>query len=91
MRYALTGWGAALLMPQFLMERVLKKFNEGRHVVVYDGGVFSEAEKLKIDRMKNAMGVSYSAFINRLRGLEMLDTLPFDIYMKEKLKVGREK
>ena len=83
--------GAALLMPQFLMERVLRKYNEARHVVVYDGGVFSEAEKLKIDRMKNAMGVSYSAFINRLRELEMLDTLPFDIYMKEKLKVGREK
>ena len=83
--------GAALLMPTFLMERVLRKYHDGDHVTIYEGGIFSEKEKLKISRMTNAMGVSYSAFINRLRELEMLDTVPFEIYMRDKLEVGRER
>ena len=80
--------GAALLMPGFLMEKAIEKFNNGEHVIYYDGGIFSQTEKLKIGKMINALGVSFSAFVNRLRELDLIDRHPFAEYMTNELHVG---
>ena len=71
---------AALLTPEYMVKRVLERYNGGRPVICYDGAIFDQDEKLKIERMTNAMGVSFSEFINRLRELHLLDLHPFSEY-----------
>ena len=80
--------GAAVLMPMFLVSRVLKKHNNNRKVICYDGGVFSQSQKVAIQKMANDLGVSYSALINRLRELDFLEIHPIDEYITEKLGLG---
>lgn len=79
--------GAAILMPQFLVEKVLKKLNDSHPVLCYDGGVFAQEEKLTIQTMADNLGVSYSAFVNRLKELNLLDCHPIEEYF-ERLHIG---
>lgn len=80
--------GAAVLMPMFLVEKTLKKYNNGRPLRVYDGGVFAEEDKLNAQRMADCLGVSFSAFINRLRELRLLDCYPIEKYIENTLRFG---
>ena len=79
---------ACFLMPRFLIERVLKRYNNAEPVIIYDGNVLSQHSKLLIQRMANAMGVSYSAFFNRLKELNMFDYRPIADYLHYDLKMG---
>ena len=81
--------GAAILMPEYRMDRALKKYNDGNRVLCY-GGVFPQKEKLLIRKMANALGVSTSAMSNRLRELKLLDNQPLDQYIREELLYGGE-
>ena len=81
--------GAAILMPEYRMDRALKKYNDGNRVLCY-GGVFPQKEKLQIRKMANALGVSTSAMSNRLRELKLLDNQPLDQYIREELLYGGE-
>lgn len=80
--------GAAMLMPFFLVTRAIKKYNNGDPLRVYDGGVFAEADKLNAQRMADSLGVSFSAFINRLKELNLLECHPIEEYIKNDLKLG---
>ena len=80
--------GAALLMPEYRMDRVLKKLNDGNKILCY-GGVFPQREKLLIQTMANALGVSVTAMANRIRELKYLDSQPIDQYIREELRLGR--
>ena len=80
--------GAAVLMPLFLVKKMLKRHNNGNKVICYDGGVFSQSQKVAIQKIANDLGVSYSALINRLRELEKLEMHPIDEYITEKLGLG---
>lgn len=82
--------GAAILMPLFLVEKAMKKFNEGRAVVFYEGGVFSQDTKMRVQKMADSMGVSFSAYINRLRELGLLECRPLDEYIHNGLLFGGE-
>ena len=81
--------GAAILIPEYRMDRALKKYNDGNRVLCY-GGVFPQKEKLLIRKMANALGVSTSAMSNRLRELKLLDNQPLDQYIREELLCGGE-
>ncbi len=80
--------GAAVLMPMFLVRKVLKRHNNSKKVICYDGGVFAQSQKVAVQKMANDLGVSYSAFINRLRELELLEKHPIDEYITKKLGLG---
>lgn len=80
--------GAAMLMPLFLVEKALRKYNNSQPLVVYDGGVFAEKDKLNAQKMADQLGVSYSAFINRLRELRLLDCRPIEEYLEKNFRFG---
>ena len=81
---------ACLLMPGFLVERALKRYNDSRKVVMYDGGVLAQDQKFLIQKMANAMGVSYSAFSIRLYELNLFDIRPVEEYLHTGLRYGGE-
>ena len=81
--------GAALLMPEYRMDRALKKYNDGNKLICY-GGVFPQQEKLVIQKLANALGVSTAAMTNRLRELKMVESRPIDKYIRETLRYGGE-
>ena len=81
---------ACFLMPGFLVERALKRYNDSRKVIMYDGGVLAQDQKFLIQKMANAMGVSYSALNIRLYELNLFDRRPVEEYLHSNLKYGGE-
>ena len=79
--------GAALLMPEYRVERALRKFNNGNQILCY-GGVFPQRERLIVQKMANALGVSMTAMINRLKELKLLQCQPIEQYIREELCFG---
>ena len=75
-------------MPGFLVERVLKRYNNSRKVIVYEGGVLAQDQKFLIQKMANAMGVSYSAFRIRLMELGQYEVRPVEEYLRSELHYG---
>ena len=78
-------------MPRFLMERVLKHYNDSRKVVRYigdDGTALRQDQKLLIQKMADAMGVSFTAFFNRLRELDLFEYHPMEEYLHNELQYG---
>lgn len=83
--------GACLLMPKFLVERVLKRHNEERKVVMYqteDGAVMSKDQRILIQKMANTMGASYTAFYYRLQELDKFEVRPVEEYLHTGLCYG---
>lgn len=61
--------GAAVLMSPFLVAE----------------GVFAPDTKIRLQSMSDALGVSYSALINRLRELRLLECRPIEEYIDRSL------
>ena len=81
---------ACFLMPPFLVERVLKRYNRGRQVILYENGILSQDQKFLIQRMARAMGASYTAFFHRLRELDLFEVRPVEEYIHDGLCYGGE-
>ena len=81
---------ACLLMPRFLVERVIKRHNASKKVVLYDSGILSQDQKLVIQKMADTLGVSYTAFFNRLSELDLFDRRPVEEYLHSGLRYGGE-
>jgi hypothetical protein len=81
---------ACLLMPRFLMERVLQQHNDGNKIVAYDGYVMQQKQKLQIQKMADVIGVNYSPFVNRLRELDMFELHPIEEYLHSAFRSGDE-
>lgn len=79
---------ACFLMPGFLVERALRRYNDSKKVIVYEGGVLAQDQKFLIQKMANAMGVSYSAFRIRLMELDQYEIRPVEEYLHTGLKYG---
>lgn len=80
--------GAAIIMPGFLIAKALKKYNKAQKLLCYEGGILAPEEKLTAQRMADSLGVSYSAFINRLKELALLDIHPLSEYISNVLQFG---
>ena len=80
---------AALLMPQFTVNRALDDFHKGRKITVYGQNVFADKEQKVISRMASQIGVSYTALLIRLRQFELLDYRPLEEYLDRTLPGGR--
>ena len=81
--------GASIIMARFLVNEVLERRNRGNMVISYEGAIFPPKSKLAIQRMANDLGVSYSAMINRLRELKLLEIRPVGEYLVALRKAGR--
>lgn len=70
-----------LLMPQFLVERTLRKYNQGKRILCYDGNILPQESKMIIQSMADSLGVNYTPCLVRLRELKMLDYHPIEEYL----------
>ena len=75
---------ACLLMPRNLMARLLKEYNDGGAVKIYQG-VLAAREKLLIQKLADLVGASFTSFLNRLRELKLMETCTIEEYMKERV------
>ena len=80
--------GAAILMPSFLVRTVLRKYNNGKPLICYDGSVFAQKDRQKVQKMASSLGVSYTAFITRLREFKLLECHPIEEYISSTLQFG---
>ncbi len=81
---------ACLLMPRFLVMRVLRRYTKTNRVVLYDDGVLAQDQKLLVQRMADTLGVSYTAFYLRLQELDLFDRRPIEEYIHRKLCYGEQ-
>lgn len=79
---------AAILMPPFTIDRALKDFHKGRHIVVYGDNVFADREQKVISRMASQIGVSYTALLIRLRQFDLLEHHPIEEYLDKMIPGG---
>ena len=79
---------AVLLMPGFLIKRVVREFGMGDALPIYANSVVRRQDKLAIQNMADSMGVSYSAFLNRLRELNMLEHCSMEEYLALEMRFG---
>ncbi len=80
--------GAAILMPRSMVIDVLKRHNKGKPLRCYDGNVFASEDRKMALKMADCLKVSFAAFVNRLRELNLLDYHPIDEYIAESMKLG---
>ena len=81
---------AALLMPRFLLEKVIQDENDGSPVTLYGRALLTQEQKLKIRKMIQRLGVSYSAFLHRIRDLQMVKRLPAEQYLRDGIRFREE-
>lgn len=86
--YLANRTAACLLMPYFIMVGALKKYNAAQKVILYEENILAQQEKLLIQKMADAMGVSYSACFYRLKELNLFDERPIEEYFHEKICCG---
>ena len=79
---------ASLLMPRPVMYETLKKFNGGKRLPVYGETVFHPREKVILQKMADALEVSYTALVIRLRGLGLLNHHDISEYIEKELQLG---
>ncbi len=82
--------GAALLMPVFMVHNVLQKHGCPDGITVFGSNVLRANDKLLIKDMANTMGVSFSAFLIRLKELELFEYRPLSEYITNEMGLGRE-
>ena len=82
--------GAALLMPRFMVRNVVAMYGCAGGIPVFGDSVLRAADKLLIKQMANAMGVSFSAFLIRLRELGCLCYRPLAEYITEEMGLGQD-
>ena len=92
-RYNICEWqantiAASLLMPRFLMNDTLKKYNGSRRLPIYGDNIFHPREKAILNKMSNALRVSYTALVIRLRDLDMLSRHNVSEYIHNELGLG---
>ena len=74
---------AAILMPRFQIEKALKKYRGGVPVKCYGSEIIPQEDKTSIQKMADALGVSYSAMLIQLRDLNMIEYRPVEEYISE--------
>ena len=82
--------GAALLMPRFMVRNVVAMHGCAGGIPVFGDNVMKTTDKLRIKQMANTMGVSFSAFLIRLRELGYLSRRPLSEYITEEMGLGQD-
>lgn len=80
--------GAALLMPRFMVHNVMISHGCSSCIPVFGDSILKLTDKRLIRQMANTMGVSFSAFLIRLRELGCLCYRPLAEYIAEEMGLG---
>lgn len=76
---------AALLMPRFVVENALKRFNSGQPVKIYGENVFDAEGRLLMKRMTELLEVRFQPLAIRLRQFGMLDYRPLEELIRRQI------
>lgn len=79
---------AAVLMPKFMTKNILDKFTSGKPISIYGDSLISLEDKLLVQRMADAMGVSYTAFFIRLKQLGLYNSRSADEFITREMRLG---
>ena len=71
---------AAILMPDFIVVRALEKEGAADGIRVYGDSVVSKEDRIRLNRIANRIGVSYTALMIRLRQFNKLEYHPLCEY-----------
>ena len=82
--------GAALLMPRFMVRNVMISHGCSSCIPVFGDSILKLTDKRLIRQMANTMGVSFSAFLIRLRELGCLCYRPLAEYITEEMGLGQD-
>lgn len=80
--------GAAYMMSRSRLENNLKKYHGGMPVLCYGSGVIPLQEKRDIQKMADAMGVSYTALLIQLKEQGMVEHRSIEEFSREYI-IGR--
>ena len=79
---------ACLLMPRFIIEKAMRNYYKNKLIPVYGNNIFAAEDKVKLRKMADDIGVSYSALVIRLKNLCFFDYHETAEYIDKYLKVG---
>lgn len=83
--------GAATICPLPSLERALREYNAGRRVPLYGDSVFPKREKVILRKMADAMGITHSVLVYRMKRFGMFSYHPIDEFIiKEFRQAGDE-
>ena len=86
--YQADRMAAAILMPRYMVEKALLRFNGGKPLPIYGDNLFRKAEKIIIAQMAQMLGVSFTALRIRLKGFKLLEQHDISEYIQQELKLG---
>lgn len=81
---------AALLMPGFMVREVLERFEVAGLIPIFGSNLLRLEDKLLVQKMAGAMGVSYTAFLIRLKELHLLARHDISEYIVSEIGLGNE-
>lgn len=81
---------AALLMPGFMVRAVLENFGVSSLIPIYGNNILRLEDKLLVQKMAAVMGVSYTAFLIRLKELGLLTRHDISEYIAGEIGLGNE-
>lgn len=76
---------AALLMPNFLMEQVVREYTVGTPITIYDNHLMTLDDKMLVSRMADALQVSYTALFIRLKDLNLYTALDVGDFISKEM------
>ncbi len=81
---------AALLTPRFMVHEVLERFGVSGPLPLYGNNLLRLEDKLLVRKMAGAMGVSYTAFLIRLKELALVKRHDISEYIAYEIGLGNE-
>lgn len=82
----MNSMAAALLMPKFLLNKVIKKYSNGKNLNIYGDTVMLSQDRLLLQKMSEHLGVSTSALRIRLVQCGFVNQRPLNDFI-DKIKV----
>lgn len=80
---------AAILMPEFIVRRVVERYSKGKEIKIYGGTVIAPHDKIKLRKIADCLGVSFSALLIRLKNFQLIEQHDLQEYIHS-LKGGAE-
>lgn len=80
-------YGAALLMPDYVIGNLLRKYHDGKKFFVYNQCQFSPSDRQCLKKLTKILNVSYSALFYRLKDLGVFVECEDTSYLS-KLNIG---
>ena len=83
-------YGAAILMPDYVVGNLIRKHHNGKRFILYDGIQFSPSDRCCFEKIAKILNVSYSALYYRLKDLGAFFQCEDSSYLKQLNLGGNE-